>query len=275
MLAGGRSRRMGTAKAALEWHGSTLLHRTCALVARGADGPVVVVRAPGQELPALPDGVEVRDDPAEGLGPLQGLAVGLAAAGELGAGTAFVCSTDLPLLHVAFVRAVLRALTDDSDVAVPYVHDRREPLAAAYRTVLADRCRLLLDAGQRRPAALLDAVRTRHLDEAALRSDPRLAAADPLLESLLDVDDVEEYRAVRARPAPLVTVERFGVLARSGTRGPQQVRAADVAGAARAVGLPLDRTVLAAVNGDTVGRRGESPLVAGDTVAFLSADAGG
>jgi molybdopterin-guanine dinucleotide biosynthesis protein A len=28
VLAGGRSSRMGTAKAALEWHGSTLLRRT-------------------------------------------------------------------------------------------------------------------------------------------------------------------------------------------------------------------------------------------------------
>jgi len=33
VLAGGRSTRMGTPKAWLDWHGSTLLHRTCAVVA--------------------------------------------------------------------------------------------------------------------------------------------------------------------------------------------------------------------------------------------------
>ena len=36
VLAGGQSSRMGTAKAALEWHGSTLLRRTVGIVARAA-----------------------------------------------------------------------------------------------------------------------------------------------------------------------------------------------------------------------------------------------
>ncbi|MBW0119511.1 NTP transferase domain-containing protein, partial [Pseudonocardia sp. KRD-169] len=86
---------MGTAKADLEWHGSTLLHRTTALLARVVDGPVLVVAAPGQVLPALPDGVGVVEDPVEGLGPLAGIGAGLAAlAGR--AEVAFACSTDLP-----------------------------------------------------------------------------------------------------------------------------------------------------------------------------------
>jgi CTP:molybdopterin cytidylyltransferase MocA len=38
VLAGGRSTRMGSAKAALEWHGSTLLRRVAAIVGRVA-GP--------------------------------------------------------------------------------------------------------------------------------------------------------------------------------------------------------------------------------------------
>ena len=79
VLAGGQSSRMGTPKAALEWHGSTLLRRTAGILARVTDGPVVVVRAPGQSLPALPPQVEIVDDPREGLGPVQGLAAGLAA----------------------------------------------------------------------------------------------------------------------------------------------------------------------------------------------------
>src|SRR5258707_12205457 len=102
-LAGGRSSRMGTPKAALEWHGSTLLRRTVGIMSRVADGPVVVVRAPGQALPALPPQVDVVDDPREGLGPVQGLAAGLAATADR-AEVAFVCSTDLPFLPPAFVR---------------------------------------------------------------------------------------------------------------------------------------------------------------------------
>jgi lysophospholipase L1-like esterase len=83
VLAGGRSSRMGRPKAALEWHGSTLLRRVCGIVGRAVDGPVLVVRAPGQELPELPDAVELVEDAREGRGPLQGLAAGLAAAGGL------------------------------------------------------------------------------------------------------------------------------------------------------------------------------------------------
>ena len=74
VLAGGRSSRMGTPKASLEWHGSTLLRRVVGLVARAVDGPVIVVRAPGQELPELPGEVEQVEDAREGRGPLQGLA---------------------------------------------------------------------------------------------------------------------------------------------------------------------------------------------------------
>src|SRR5688500_3664399 len=104
---------MGSPKAALEWHGSTLLRRVVGIVGRGVAGPVVVVAAPDQALPPLPPGVVVVHDPVEGRGPLQGIAVGLTAAREkLGADVAFVCSTDLPFLHVAYLRHLLRALGD-------------------------------------------------------------------------------------------------------------------------------------------------------------------
>jgi molybdopterin-guanine dinucleotide biosynthesis protein A len=48
-----------------------------------------------------------------------------------------------------------------------------------------------------------------------------------------------------------------------------------VAEAAAAAGLELDGHVVAALNGDQITRDGETPLAAGDTVFFLSADAGG
>src|ERR687893_2081126 len=103
VLVGGRSSRMGTPKAALEWHGSTLLRRVVGLVARAVDGHVIVVRAPGQELPELPGEVEQVEDAREGRGPLQGLAAGLAAVGDR-AVAAYVSSTDVPLLHPRFIR---------------------------------------------------------------------------------------------------------------------------------------------------------------------------
>lgn len=280
VLAGGRSSRMGTAKAMLEWHGSTLLRRVTGVVERAVDGRVIVVRAPDQRLPELASTVSVREDPEEGLGPMQGLAVGLAAAAEH-AGTAFVCSTDLPFLHVDFVRAVLRgferpAVEGGPDVVLPYVGGFRQPMAAGYRTELAPTVEKLLEAGRRRPAHLLEECHVTQLDDATLLADRRLAGVDPDLDSVVNINEPADYRAARDRPAPEVTVERYGVLAtRTGERGRRTIRAATVGEALEQMRLTFDGHIVAAVNGDQIGNDPELPLVAGDSVAFLSADAGG
>jgi molybdopterin-guanine dinucleotide biosynthesis protein A len=275
VLAGGRSSRMGRPKAALEWHGSTLLYRTAALLARTVDGPVLVVAAPDQELPELPRRVEVVADPVEGQGPMRGLATGLAAL-DGRATTAFVCSTDLPFLHPALVRRVLRGFADqETDVVLPVARGYRQPLAAGYRTALAGLVEKLLGEGDLRPGMLLRHCRVAQLDDDALLADADLARLDPALDSLVNVNEPDDYTAALARPEPDVVVERFGALAGGGQRGPRTVRAASLGTAAAAVGLALDRHVVAAVNGDQMTRDPRLPLVPGDRVAFLSADAGG
>ena len=268
---------MGSPKAALEWHGSTLLRRTAGILARATGGPVIIVRAPGQELPDLPRDILIAEDAREGKGPLQGIAAGLAAlAGH--ADVAFITSTDLPFLHPAFVSRVLGAVTGDegTDVALPVARGFRQPLAAAYRVSLAEAAEQLVAEDRLRPAFLFDQCAVEKLDDDALKRDPVLAKLDPDLESVVNINTPEEYQAARARPAPDVTVELFGTLARdSGTSGPQSVQAATIGGAAGAVGLVLDRHITAALNGDQITRDRETPLVTGDTVFFLSADAGG
>ncbi|WP_090945278.1 NTP transferase domain-containing protein [Nonomuraea jiangxiensis] len=274
VLAGGRSTRMGQPKAWLEWHGSTLLYRAAAVLARAVDGPVVVVAAPGQELPPLPSNVSVAEDPVEGLGPMQGLAVGLAAVADR-AETAFVCSTDMPFLHPAFVRRVLRALPAGTDVALPVARGFRQPLAAGYRTALAGLVKDLLAAGDLRPGMLFKHCEVAQLSDEELLADAELARRDPELESVVNVNSPDDYAAARDRPPPQVVVECFGALARNGGHRPREVQAATLGAAAAAVGLTLNRHVVAALNGDQVTRDEWLPLVAGDTVAFLSADAGG
>src|SRR6266576_7289519 len=197
VLAGGRSSRMGTAKAALEWHGSTLLRRTVGILARATDGPVVVVRAPGQDLPALPSSTEVVDDPREGLGPVQGLAAGLAAVADR-AEVAFVSSTDMPFLHPAFVRRVLRAVEDGVDVGLPVARGYPQPLAASYRVALAPLAAKLVAEERLRPAFLFEECVVDRLDESALRADPVLAAFDPGIESVVNINEPADYHAARA-----------------------------------------------------------------------------
>jgi molybdenum cofactor guanylyltransferase len=274
ILAGGRSSRMGSPKAALDWHGSTLLRRVTGLAQRTVDGPVVVVRAPGQDLPEIHPLIEVVSDAREGRGPLQGIAAGLAAIGER-AGTAFVSPTDVPLLHPAFVRRVIAAVSADIDVALPRIHGFRQPLLAAYRTSLADAVDALVAAGQLKPAFLFERCRVRELDDAAMLDDAALAAVDSGLASVLNLNEPGDYEQARARPAPAidVTVRRPGALdadAPTTRRAP----AWTLGELADALGLVLDGRVAATLNGDRIAVDRELPLVAGDAVGLTVADLG-
>ncbi len=205
VLAGGRSRRMGTPKAWLDWHGEPLLRRVVGLVARGAGGPVIVVRAPGQELPELPAGVRVVEDAREGQGPLQGLLAGLEAAdGEV----AFAASTDVPFLHPRFVAAVCRAV-DGADAAVPFVDGFPQPLAAAYRTALVPLVAELVEAGRMKTGFLFERCETRWLEEL------------PHPESVRNVNAPEDYRAALAEPEPAVQRALLRPAAAPGVRRPR------------------------------------------------------
>jgi molybdenum cofactor guanylyltransferase len=117
----------------------------------------------------------------------------------------------------------------------------------------------------------------RQLDDGALLADPALAALDPDLDSVLNLNEPSDYEAARARPGPAVTVRRFGALSRivPGGAEPAVVEAATLGEAAAGAGITLDEHVVAALNGDQITRDPEVPLVAGDSVAFLAADAGG
>ena len=265
---------MGSSKASLDWHGSTLLRRVTGIVARALDGPVVVVCAPGQELSDLDPAIEVVADAREGRGPLQGLAAGLGAIGDRAA-VAYVSSTDVPLLHPAFVRCVIDAFSDEVDVVLPEIGGYRQPLAAAYRLDLLDAVEELIAADRLRPAFLFERCRVLHLSDEAMLRDSALARLDPGLGSVRNLNEPSDYERARALPAPEIRVERFGTLApRSGSRR-ETVRAWTLGGVAATIGLALDEHVVAALNGDQISREAQLPLAAGDAVAFMVADAGG
>lgn len=185
VLCGGKSSRMGAPKATLRFGGETLLERVVHRL-RLAVETVVVAAAPGQELPALPAEVLVVRDRREFLGPLEGLAGGLAALdGRCEA--AFAISCDAPFLKPEFARRVLELL-EDYDVAVPRAGGFLQPLAAAYRMTVRTPLDELLAADLFRPALLFDRVRTREI------SAEELINADPGLESLRNLNRPEDYR---------------------------------------------------------------------------------
>ncbi|MBX3440214.1 MAG: NTP transferase domain-containing protein, partial [Planctomycetaceae bacterium] len=161
--------------------------------------PIVVVAAPDQDVPSVPAEVRIVHDDQEGLGPLAGLAAGLAALHNR-AEAAYATSCDVPLLTPQFVRAVVARLKDH-DLAIPRESDYYHPLAAVYRTSLDQRCADLLAAGKRRPLDLVRAARSCEIDVEDLR------AVDPALDSLRNANTPDEYTALLTRtgfdsPAP-------------------------------------------------------------------------
>lgn len=186
VLCGGRSSRMGRAKALLPFGPEVMLQRVVRIL-REVVEPVVVVAAPDQQLPALPEAVRIARDEREYLGPLAGMGVGLRAlSGEVEA--AYCSSCDVPLLRPAFVRAVINQL-QDHDAAVPRETEFWHPLAGAYRTSLVQRIDSLVEAERLRPAFLIESIRCASIDVEDLRH------ADPALGSLRNVNTPDEYAA--------------------------------------------------------------------------------
>lgn len=163
VLIGGRSTRMGAPKCALDFGGEPLLARVARAVAVVA-GPLVVVAAPGQELPTIPTPHEVVRDGEEGRGPLEGLVAGLEALGGR-ADAVFVASCDMPFLTAAVVTDVLSKLGATDLCIVPRTDGHRHPLAAAYRVRPAiAAARELLAANELSLRGLLDRLQAKAFD---------------------------------------------------------------------------------------------------------------
>ena len=274
VLAGGRSSRMGSSKASLEWHGLPLLGRIARLLARSVSGPIIVVRAADQILPELPSGVTVVEDARADRGPLEGIAAGLRAL-PAPVELAYVSSTDVPLLHPAFVRCIVANTIPGIDAAVARTDGRIHPLAATYRTSVLPTIEEQLAGDLLRPAALFERVPTRFLDEADLLADPEIRLHDPELSSVRNLNRPDEYASAVAEPVPQVTIEVFGALRDAAVTTPAKASVATLGAAAAASRLTLDEHVVAALNGDQISRDPAIPLVSGDRVSFMSADAGG
>lgn len=185
VLCGGQSSRMGRPKAWLPFAGEIMLPRIVRLLGEVVS-PVVVVAAPGQDVPPLPDRIAIVRDPEKGRGPLQGLAAGLAALS--GVEAAYASSCDVPFLNPAFVRRMIELLGDHV-IAVPDVGGYRHPLAAVYRAEALAGVERLLSEDRLRPALLFNEEATRFVRE------EELIDADPGLRTLRNLNTPEEYEA--------------------------------------------------------------------------------
>jgi molybdenum cofactor guanylyltransferase len=189
VLCGGNSSRMGRPKAWLPIAGEFMLPRVVGILSEVVS-PVVVVAAPGQEIPPLPDTVELVRDEERGRGPLEGLAAGLVAMQDR-VDAAYLSSCDVPFLRTTFVWRLIELL-GESAICVPRVGEHHHPLAAVYRISVLDSVRQLLTANRMRPFFLFEAVPTRVVEA------EELAGVDPTFESLRNLNTPADYeRAVQ------------------------------------------------------------------------------
>lgn len=185
VLAGGRSRRMGTAKALLELGGEPLIARPIAAAA-AAGLEVVVVAKPGSALPAGL-GVPVWHEPAEPSHPLAGVVAAL----EQAAGRPVIAvACDMPWV----APALLSALAARDGSAATRVGGRLQPFPARYEPAALPALRAAL--AREVPAGeALAALAPAELGEDALR-----AFGDPVA-LVASVNTPGELAAARERLA--------------------------------------------------------------------------
>jgi molybdopterin-guanine dinucleotide biosynthesis protein A len=178
---------MGRPKAWLPFGSERMLQRVVRIVSTVVNH-IVVIAAPDQDLPALPDTITIARDPIRGKGPLQGLAAGLAALPET-VELAFATATDVPFLEPAWITR-LADLIGENDIAIPWTEGFHHPLAALYRrkSVLPVIERLL-QANRLRPVFLIEHLSTRIIGTDELRE------IDPLLRTLRNLNTPEDYTA--------------------------------------------------------------------------------
>jgi len=185
VLCGGESKRMGRPKAWLPFGPERMLQRVVRLIGTVAQ-PIVVVAAPGQELPELAPDVAIVRDSVAGRGPLQGLAAGLCALPDT-VELVYATATDVPFLEPRWITRLIE-LIDGHDLAIPFVGEYYHPLAAVYRrNVVLPAIEGLLRADRLRPVFLVEAVKTRVVHEAELRT------VDPELQTLRNLNFPEDY----------------------------------------------------------------------------------
>lgn len=187
VLAGGRSRRMGSDKASLDWEGRPMLTAVTGVLAQRCDP--VLVAAPNTsaayaELSDVEDVDWITNEPAGG-GPLGGLVAALEAAEAAGSPAAFVCATDMPLITPELIDELLNGLTASADAVVVHEGGRDHPMAAIYRTRVVPRLAALLESGEQRMLAALDSIVTH-----------RVGVSDPAW--LTNVDAPEDLHRLRA-----------------------------------------------------------------------------
>lgn len=190
LLVGGRSRRMGRDKAALEWAGRPLSEHQAATLAASRAWPVIVACRPDQA--SVPDGCARLEDRTEDGGPLAVLA---AVWSSTRAAAVTALAVDLPFVPSAFLASLACEAQAAGLSVVPVCAGRFEPLAAAWHRSAGPALQRAVEDGaslQQVCAALAAAGR--------LRPHPLQPDEVPWMANLNTVEDWQRAALIAAKP---------------------------------------------------------------------------
>jgi molybdopterin-guanine dinucleotide biosynthesis protein A len=161
VLAGGRSSRMGTDKAFVEYQGRTLLSRAVDLVT-GITRNLYILGS-RERFGAFGDVVE---DEIPDHGPLGGIHAALRASSS---DRNLILAVDMPFVTAAFLQYLLgEAERNEAVVTAPRAAGNWQPLCAVYRRAFAAPADSALRSGHNRIDALFEKTTLRIIDEEEL-----------------------------------------------------------------------------------------------------------
>jgi molybdopterin-guanine dinucleotide biosynthesis protein A len=167
VLAGGRSRRMGTDKATVPFCGRRMIDVVVERL-RGLTDDVVVCARERKALEPIP--VPVVEDDVAFAGPLPALVAGIRASGKA---RVIAVACDMPFLNVPLLAELAARLDGETDAVVPVTQHGAQPLHAAYGDCAVEPLLAALAAGQRSLRGALDRLRVRWVEEEVWRElDP-------------------------------------------------------------------------------------------------------
>jgi molybdopterin-guanine dinucleotide biosynthesis protein A len=184
VLAGGRSSRMGTNKALIEFGGTPIIERLLGAI-RPLFQEVAIVANDADAFAGL--SVPVWPDRIPGTGALGGIYTAVSRAQF---SYTFCIACDMPFPAAAVI-AYLRDQTPGYDVVVPRTADGYHPLHAVYGKSCLPAMEAMLRAGLLRVDRLFPAVRLRTVEERELRP------LDPALRCLVNVNTWQDLQAAR------------------------------------------------------------------------------
>ena len=161
ILAGGSSSRMGKDKASLKISGESMVER---LVLRLSPivAEIVVIRAPGQTIPNIPEKLKHRTkvgwDSVKDRGPLQGIVDALPLLNSA-IDKVFLLTCDLPHITTDWLQTLKDFMTEEFDLVCTEENEISNPLLAIYRRPVLEPASKLLAGGKRRPISLWEGWR--------------------------------------------------------------------------------------------------------------------